>query len=123
VVLAFIIFHLAHYTVRIGHPEWSEHTFRLADGAMVRDIHRMMLEGFSSIGVSAFYLIAVGLLAYHLNHGLVSMFQTLGLKNHKWTATLERASAGFCWGYFILNALIPLSVLGWVPVLSGHIQR
>ncbi len=123
VVLAFLVFHLAHYTVRVGHPEWSEHSFRLADGTMVRDVHRMVVEGFSSVGVSAFYLIAVGLLAYHLNHGLVSMFQTLGLKNHQWTLGLERASLAYCWGYFLLNALIPLSVLGWVPVLGGLIQR
>lgn len=123
VVLAFIVFHLAHYTVRVGHPEWSEHSFRLADGTMVRDVYRMVVEGFASVGVSVFYIIAVGLLAYHLNHGLGSMFQTLGLKNHKWTLGLERASLAYCWGYFLLNALIPLSVLGWVPVLSGLIQR
>ena len=113
VVLAFIVFHLAHYTVRVGHPEWSAHSYTLADGiTKVRDIHTMIVQGFSNVGVSAFYIIAVGLLAYHLNHGLVSMFQTLGLKNHKWTLGLERASLAFCWGYFLLNAAIPLAVLG-----------
>lgn len=123
VVLAFLIFHLAHYTVRIGHPEWSEHTFKLADGTMVRDVYKMIVEGFSSVGVSLFYILAVGLLSYHLAHGLVSMFQTFGLKNETWTRNLERFAVVYCWGYFLLNALIPLSVLGYVPVLSGLIQR
>jgi len=112
VVLAFIAFHLAHYTVRIGHPQWSEHTYTLADGiTQVRDIHAMMVQGFSSGAVSAFYLIAVGLLSYHLAHGLVSMLQSLGLKNEKWTTALERGTVAYCWIYFLLNAAIPLAVL------------
>ena len=112
VVLAFIPFHLAHYTVRAGHPGWSEHTFKLADGTLVRDVHAMMLEGFSNAWVSGFYIVAVGLLAYHLSHGIVSGIQTLGLKNEQWTARLERFAAAYCWLYFLLNAAIPLAVLG-----------
>jgi succinate dehydrogenase / fumarate reductase cytochrome b subunit len=113
VVLAFIFFHIAHYTVRAGHPEWSEHTYTLADGiTKVRDVHSMMVVGFSSALVSGFYILAVGILSYHLSHGIVSMFQSLGLKNEKWTAGLERFAAGYCWLYFLLNAAIPLAVLG-----------
>jgi len=113
VVLAFIVFHLAHYTVRAGHPEWSEHTYTLADGiTKVRDIHTMMIQGFSNTLVSVFYVVAVGILSYHLSHGIVSMFQSFGLKNEKWTAGLERCAVIFCWAYFLLNASIPLAVLG-----------
>jgi succinate dehydrogenase / fumarate reductase cytochrome b subunit len=52
------------------------------------------------------------LLSYHLAHGIVSMVQTLGLKNEKWTRGLERFAAAYCWVYFLLNAAIPLSILG-----------
>ena len=123
VVLAFIIYHLLHFTVRLQHPEWGEHTYKLADGTMVRDVYTMVLQGFSSLPVSLFYVIAVGLLAYHLSHGVVSMVQTLGLKNEKWTSCLERFAQVYCWAYFLLNAAIPLSVLGWLPVLSRFIHR
>ncbi|MBL9216663.1 MAG: succinate dehydrogenase cytochrome b subunit [Opitutaceae bacterium] len=112
VVLAFIVFHLAHYTVRIGHPEWAEHTFRLSDGTMVRDVHTMIVQGFSHLGVSIFYILAVGILAYHLSHGIVSLVQTLGLKNERWTRGLERFAVAYCWLYFLLNASMPLAVLG-----------
>ncbi len=111
VVLAFLIYHLMDFTLRVQHPEWGRHIFRLADGTLVRDVHEMMVQGFSRVGVSIFYIIAVGLLAYHLSHGVVSMVQTLGLKNEKWTRALERFAAGYCWLYFLLNAAIPLSVL------------
>ena len=112
VVLAFIPFHLAHYTFRISHPGWSEHTFKLADNTMVRDVHTMMVQGFGNPFVSVFYIIAVGILAYHLSHGIVSSIQTIGLKNEKWTAQVERCSVAYCWLYFLLNAAIPLAVLG-----------
>ncbi len=123
VVLAFLLFHLAHFTVRLGHPEWSEHTYRLANGIAVRDVHAMVVQGFSHLDVSLFYIIAVGLLSYHLSHGIVSLVQSLGLKNERWTRGLEGFAVAYCWGYFLLNAAIPLAVLGWVPVLSGLIQR
>ncbi len=119
VVLAFIFFHLAHFTIRAGHPQWSEHTFTLLNGTKVRDIHTMMVQGFSNVGVSVFYIIAVGLLSYHLAHGIVSMLQTLGLKNEKWTRGLERFAVAYCWGYFLLNAAIPVAVLGGLVKLHA----
>jgi succinate dehydrogenase / fumarate reductase cytochrome b subunit len=112
VVLAFIPFHLAHYTIRAGRPDWSEPTFRLADGTLVRDVHTMMVQGFSNLWVSLFYILAVGILAYHLSHGIVSAVQTIGLKNEQWTRQVERFAIAYCWLYFLLNAAIPLAVLG-----------
>lgn len=115
VVLAFIVFHLLHFTVRLQHPEWGEHTYRLTDGTMVRDVHTMMVQGFSHWGVSLFYILAVGILSYHLSHGISSMFQTIGIRNGKWSTGLDRFAAAYCWLYFLLNAAIPLAVLfGWV---------
>jgi succinate dehydrogenase / fumarate reductase cytochrome b subunit len=114
VVLAFIIYHLVDFSFRLQHPEWSDRTFRLPDGTMVRDVHAMIIHGFSRMGVSVFYIIAIGLLSYHLSHGLVSMFQSIGWKNERWTRGLGRFAVIYCWLYFLLNAAIPLSVLAGV---------
>ncbi|HVU18776.1 MAG TPA: succinate dehydrogenase cytochrome b subunit [Candidatus Didemnitutus sp.] len=111
VVLAFIIYHLIDFSFRAQHPEWSEHTFRLPDGTMVRDVHAMIIHGFSRLPVSIFYIVAIGLLSYHLSHGLVSMFQSVGWKNERWTRGLGRFAVIYCWLYFLLNAAIPVSVL------------
>lgn len=119
VVLAFLIYHLMHFTLRVQHPEWSEHTYKLADGTLVRDVHTMVIQGFSGYGVSFFYILAVGLLSYHLSHGIVSMVQTLGLKNEKWTVCLERFAVAYCWIYFLANAAIPLSILGGLVKLHA----
>jgi succinate dehydrogenase / fumarate reductase, cytochrome b subunit len=123
IVLAFLVYHLAHFTVRAGNPAWSEHSFQLADGTMVRDCHAMMIQGFSNAWASGFYILAVGLLAWHLSHGIVSLVQTLGLKNEKWSRNLRFGAVAYCWLYFLGNAAIPLSILGCLPGLSGLIQR
>jgi succinate dehydrogenase / fumarate reductase cytochrome b subunit len=112
IVLTFIVFHLLHYTIRAGHPEWQEHTFRLTDGTMVRDVHTMMVQGFSNLWISLFYIFAVGLLSYHLSHGIESSVHTLGLKNESWAKNIRVFSIGYCWLYFLGNAAIPLAVLG-----------
>ncbi len=112
VVLAFLVYHLLDFTLRVQHPEWGARTFALADGTLVRDVHTMMVQGFSRAGVSFFYILAVGLLSYHLSHGIVSLVQTLGLKNERWTRGLELFSRAYCWIYFLLNAAIPLAILG-----------
>lgn len=52
VVLAFLIYHLLDFTFRVQHPEWSRHSFVLADGTLVRDVHTMMVQGFSRPGVA-----------------------------------------------------------------------
>ncbi len=116
VVLAFIVYHILHFTVRMTHgPEAYPMTI-LADGAAVRDVHSMMVLGFQNPLLSVFYLISVGLLSWHLNHGLVSMFQSLGLRTRVWTGALEKVVAAICILYFLGNAAIV------VGVMSGQVR-
>ncbi len=115
IVLAFLIFHLAHYTLQVVDPEYQEMYTTLADGTEVHDVHAMMVKGFQSVWISLFYLVGVGLLSWHLRHGFASMFQSIGLRNAAIATTLEKTAIGFAVLYFLGNALIPVAVLaGWV---------
>jgi succinate dehydrogenase / fumarate reductase cytochrome b subunit len=111
IVLVFVVFHLLHYTIRINHPEWQELSFALTDGTMVRDVHTMIVQGFSNLWVSLFYIFAVGLLSYHLSHGIESSIHTLGLKNEQWAKGIRTFSVAYCWLYFLGNAAMPIAVL------------
>jgi succinate dehydrogenase / fumarate reductase cytochrome b subunit len=70
-MFAFIVYHLAHYTFRIVDPEFAN----LEQG----DVYAMVVAGFSSPLVSAFYVLSMVALAAHLRHGVSSLFQSLGL--------------------------------------------
>lgn len=108
IVFVFILYHLAHFTVRVTHPEYSEWTTQLHDGTVVKDVYRMIVVGFSSPIVSGFYIISIALLSLHLSHGISSLFQSLGLRTEGWGGFLDKLSVILAWGYFLGNAAIPL---------------
>jgi succinate dehydrogenase / fumarate reductase cytochrome b subunit len=83
----------------------------VAAGTKVADVHSMVILGFQNPLVSVFYIVAVGLLSFHLLHGVDSLFQTLGWRTSKWAKGLRAFAAVFCLGYFAGNLAIPGAVL------------
>ena len=108
IVLAFIIYHLAHFTVRV-----TDRRFALlkADPLGRYDVYSMMVYGFQNPFVSAFYVLGLFLLALHLSHGSSSFFQSLGLNNHKLAPRLALGGRVFAWALFVGYVSIPLAVL------------
>lgn len=126
VILAFLIYHLAHFTVgsaqagtfKTALPEYTMagayHILGfpvVAAGQSVHDVYSMVFLGFAHPVVSLFYIIAVGLLSLHLLHGVESMFQTFGLRNHRWGLCLRRVALIFSLVYFLGNLAIPGAIL------------
>ena len=111
-VLCFIIFHLLHFTVQVPAVNGINQDFvRLHDSEGRHDVYRMIILGFSNPYASAFYIVAVGLLALHLNHGIMSMFQTLGLNSGKLRPLWEKGGPALSWLIFLGYASIPAAVL------------
>jgi len=105
--LAYLLYHLLHFTVRVTDPELAH----LPDPLGGHDVYTMMVRGFQHRFVSLAYLIGVGMVCAHLSHGAASAFQTLGLSNERTLAGLEVASRLIAWLIFIGYASIPLAVL------------
>ena len=72
----FIVFHLLHFTVGVL-PENVAGEF--AHGEVYRNLYSSFSADYWYIGV--FYIITMVVIGLHLNHGLWSLFQTLGLDN------------------------------------------
>ncbi|MGA8351689.1 MAG: succinate dehydrogenase cytochrome b subunit, partial [Isosphaeraceae bacterium] len=68
-ILAFIIYHILHLTTGTVHPDFQE-------GAVYHNLI-VGLWGLRGI-VGVIYIVAMIMLAFHLWHGVWSMFQTLG---------------------------------------------
>jgi succinate dehydrogenase / fumarate reductase cytochrome b subunit len=128
ILLAFIIFHIAHFTVRnVPGMEYEEPSVLnktevplVKDGEAVMkngheittfNVNDMMVLGFQNGWVSAFYIIATGLLCMHLTHGFSSMFQSVGLRNGLWRKRLDRAALAYGWIVFLGFAIIPIAVM------------
>ncbi len=129
VVGAFIVYHILHFTVGCAQHSTFKASFDeyimtsefrefglslVAKGTPVADVYSMIYLGFSNVWVSLFYIVAIGLLTFHLWHGADSMFQTVGLRNEKWSCCLRRAVGLFSIVYFLGSAAIPGAVLAKV---------
>jgi succinate dehydrogenase / fumarate reductase, cytochrome b subunit len=113
VVLAFIIFHLLHFT---GHNFNARFPLLKADPLNHYDVYSMMVYGFQNPYVSGFYVLGLFLLTIHLTHGSSSFFQSLGLNNKRLTPRLAFGGRVLAWLLFIGYASIPVAVLlGLIP--------
>jgi succinate dehydrogenase cytochrome b subunit len=103
----FIVFHLFHFTGGLVgfQPGEFEHMM----------VYQNVVAGFSVWPISLFYIVAMGALCLHLDHGLWSMFQTLGcatVQNTKSLRTFSRIVAIIIFAGFVS---VPIAVLaGWV---------
>ena len=100
ILLAFIVYHLLHFTIGSVHPDFIE-----------GDVYHNVVVGFRVWPVAAFYVIAMLLLGLHLRHGIWSMFQSLGVSHPRYLALAQVAAAVISTIVVIGNVSFPLSVL------------
>lgn len=75
------------------------------------DVYKMVVLGFRNPLVSAFYIIAVILLGFHLSHAMQSFFQTLGMAGPRFTPFIRKVSV---WYGILLSfafLIVPLAIL------------
>jgi succinate dehydrogenase / fumarate reductase cytochrome b subunit len=108
VLLAFIIYHLLHFTVRVTNPDIY---VPIEGGGGMVDVFYMMVNGFNSIFTVLIYVIAMGFLFLHVSHGFQSMFQTYGLSNDRTLPVMENVSKFVAVILLVGYASIPLLII------------
>jgi succinate dehydrogenase / fumarate reductase cytochrome b subunit len=108
IVLAFIVYHLAHFTFRKTDARFP---LLKLDPLNRYDVYSMMVYGFQNYFVSGFYILGLFLLALHLSHGSSSFFQSLGMNDKKLTPRLAFGGRVFAWLLFVGYISIPIAVL------------
>ena len=113
IIFCFVVYHLLHYTLTLPAVNGYNLDFStLRDPATGHhDIFAMVVMGFQKWPVALFYLIAVGLLCVHLGHGVASMFQSLGFRNHTWWPRIAAFARVVSVGLFLGYASLPVAVM------------
>ena len=103
----FIVYHLLHLTVGwVGYKP---------DQFLHDDVYNNVVAGFSVWYVSAFYIVSMAALCLHLDHGVWSMLQTMGLNDARSSSLLRMMSRGVAILVFAGFISVPVAVLaGWV---------
>ncbi len=112
IVLAYLVYHLMHFTFHSVHPELSS----FADAKGRHDVYRMVVGSFQQPAIAIIYLIGNFLLGMHLSHGFYSMFQSLGLVTDGVRPGLRKLAYVVGYGIFLGYAAIPLSV--WLGIVK-----
>ena len=107
IILAFIIYHLLHFTVGVTNPD----LLTLRDPAGNHDVFQMVVQSFSNPIISVVYLISMALLCLHLSHGIGSMFQSLGIKNGAYDQAIRISAKVGAAAIFVGNCAIVISVM------------
>jgi succinate dehydrogenase / fumarate reductase cytochrome b subunit len=103
----FIVVHIAHFT--LGAVGFRPGQFK--------DLHvyENVVAGFSVWPVATFYIVAMGALCLHLDHGIWSILQTLGWSTARNTRTLKIFSRVVAIIVFAGFVSVPVAVMtGWV---------
>jgi succinate dehydrogenase / fumarate reductase cytochrome b subunit len=109
-VLAFVVYHLLHFTLGAVQPEHAH----LIDAGNRHDVYSMIVHGFQNPIVSASYIVAMLVLGFHLQHGAASLFQTLGVNHETYNAMIRGGSLSLVAIIVIGNCSIPVLVLAGV---------
>jgi len=117
IVLAFIVFHIFHLTVKNTDPKIAEFlksdkgTVTLHAGeAPIPNVYGAMITTFKNPVNTGIYLLGMAFLCFHLAHGIGSLFQTVGLRNAKTRLPIELLSYGAAAVIFVGNCSIPLTI-------------
>jgi succinate dehydrogenase / fumarate reductase cytochrome b subunit len=123
-VLAFVVFHLLHFTVKVGgfaeydrlvSPIPAEAGIMQAiapveAGVAYPDVYEMVVSAFSRRWLALVYLAGVGLLSFHLSHGLQSMFQSMGWRSDASGPFLAGVARVVAAAIFLGMAAVPAAV-------------
>lgn len=107
ILFSFLVYHILHYTGGKMQPD----TFHLSDAKGRHDVFRMVVYGFSNPAITAGYVFSMLLVAMHLNHGIQSVMQTLGVTDRQRMRSISRAAVALSVLLFLGFSSVPLSVL------------
>ena len=100
VIALFVIGHLLHFTTGTIHPQFVE-----------LHAYENVVTGFSNPIVAALYIVAMILVAFHLSHGIWSMFQSIGFSHPRYTPMLKKFAAVFSWLLIAGFISVPIAVV------------
>lgn len=111
-IFLYLLYHLLHFTFRVAHPELSQMT----DAHGHPDVYAMVIMSFQRPLISLVYILSMGLLWFHLRHGIASAIQSLGLNTERTMPRWERFGRVASMAIFLGYVAIPLAVLaGLLP--------
>ncbi len=108
IILIFLLIHMKSfwYGLKFGNPPMVTYP----EEGEVKNMYIIVEKAFSQWWYVALYVAAMIGLAFHLSHGFVSAFQTLGLQHKKYTPFIKKLGIAFSIIVSLLFASMPIYI-------------
>ena len=100
IIFFYVIYHLLDFTFGTVNPNFQP-----------GHVYHNVVASFQHPVIAGFYIVANICLAFHLYHGIWSMFQTVGISHQRYTPWIKKASAVFAVVIGIGFCSVPIAVL------------
>lgn len=107
IVLVFLVIHIMNFYIKAKFGDIAEVHY---DGKPYHDLASVVISGFQMPVLDIFYIISFIILAFHLNHGFQSAFQTLGANHEVYTPVIKKIGVAYCILIAVGFSIIPIFV-------------
>jgi len=104
-VLIFLVVHIRHFYAEV---HFGSVPTQMYEGKEVKDLYGEAVRWFKVDWYVGLYVFCMAALAFHLWHGFVSAFQTLGLNHMKYNPVINFVGKAF--------AIIVPALFAWIPI-------
>ncbi|PRQ03278.1 hypothetical protein ENSA5_17630 [Enhygromyxa salina] len=122
VLLLFIIYHIAHFTMGVVHGSFEGVDYyalqQVTEASTRRDLYTHVIASFQQPSIAITYIVANIALAAHLSHGVTSTFKTAGIAVGRWKLPFEVLGPAFGVIVGLGNISMPLAV--WAGFIGGN---
>jgi len=108
VILIFILIHMWQFWFQY---KWGEVATATYDGVTVRNLYEVVNYTFQQWWFVVFYVFSMVMIAFHLQHGFQSAFQSLGLNHQKYTPLINAVGTAYSILIPLGFAIIPVYML------------
>jgi succinate dehydrogenase / fumarate reductase, cytochrome b subunit len=104
-ILLFLVFHLQGFWWRMHNGPINAVTY---DGVQVNNLYEVVDTAYDLWWYVLIYVVSMAVLAFHLWHGFISSFQTLGVNHPKYNPVIKFVGKAFAIVVPLLFAIIPI---------------
>lgn len=107
IILVFLAGHMYTFWYQM---HWGAIPTVTYEGVEYKDLYSVVQVAFQQTWLVAWYVVAMGFLAFHLYHGFGSAFQSLGLNHKKYSPAIKAVGNVYCILVPVLFAAMPLYI-------------
>lgn len=107
IILLFLVGHMYSFWYQM---HWGDIPTVTYEGETYKDLYSVVQLAFQQTWMVVLYVIAMVFLAFHLSHGFVSAFQSLGINHKKYSPAIKTVGLVYCIVVPVLFAAMPVYI-------------